>query len=347
MMKYDKVKVIPYTIICLITALLGGVHSGYGQVGGRQGFGALHIPTTAKTAALGGVAVTSLDEDVNMFLSNPALLSENTHLHASLNYQAYLADMSYSSLAYAHHWEKTGTWGFGLQYMNYGEFVGYDASGNEAADFKARDYAITVGYVHEVGLFSFGGNVKLAQSVIDSYAATAVLLDIGGIYKHPEKALIVGLLIKNLGIIAHDYRQDSDIRLPLDVQVGTSFKPEHMPVRFTFTLYNLAKDNVAYYDPDWNNNQDAPGFVDKMFRHMAIGAEILLSKNVNLRAGYNHMIRKELKLDETSGMAGFSLGFLVKVKAFELAYTKRFYHVAGGTHSFTITSDLSGIIKSR
>lgn len=340
-------KLIPHTLLLLFSAWLGIEYDGYGQVGGRQGFGFLQIPTTAKTAALGGVVVTSLDEDVNMFFSNPALLSESTHLHASFNYQAYLADMNYSSLAFAHHWESVGTWGFGLQYMNYGAFVGYDEAGNEAADFKARDYAFVVGHLHQVGAFSLGGSVKLAQSSIAGYEANALLLDIGGTYKHPEKEFVVGLAVKNLGVALRDYHEHSDVRLPFDVQVGTSFKPEHMPVRFTFTLYNLTKDNIAYFDPEWNNNQDAPGFVDKMFRHMAIGTEILVSKNVNLRAGYNHLVRKELKLDETSGMSGFSLGFLVKVKAFELAYAKRFYHVAGGTDSFTLTSDLSKIIKSR
>lgn len=319
---------------------------GYSQVGGRQGFGFLQIPATAKAAALGGVIVTSMDEDVNMFLSNPALLSEKTHLHASINYQAYLADMSYSSLAIVHRWEKAGTWGFGLQYMNYGSFVGYDEAGNEATDFGARDYALTIGRIHEVGSFTIGGNLKLAQSSIASYVSTALLLDIGGVYRHPEKEFMVGLMVKNLGVAVRDYHEQSNTSLPLDVQAGASFKPEHMPMRFTFTLYNLAKDNIAYFDPEWNNNQDAPGFVDKMFRHMTIGAEVLVSKNVNLRAGYNHLVRKELKLEETSGAAGFSLGFLVKVKAFELAYAKRFYHVAGGTDSFTFTSDLSRIIKN-
>lgn len=340
-------KLISHTLLLLFVAWLGIAYDGYGQVGGRQGFGFLQIPATARTAALGGVVATSLDEDVNMFLTNPALLSERLHLNVSFNYQAYLADMSYSSLAFAHHWENAGTWGIGLQYMNYGEFVGYDEAGNEAADFRASDYAFTIGHVHDVGAFSLGANAKLTQSTIDSYMATAILLDIGGIYRHPEKGLMVGLLLKNLGVIVRDYHEHSHIRLPLDVQVGTSFKPEHMPVRFTFTLYNLAKDNIAYFDPEWNHNQGAPGFVDKMFRHMAIGTEVLVSENVNLRAGYNHLIRKELKLEETSGMSGFSLGFLVKVKAFELAYAKRFYHVAGGTDSFTLTSDLSKIIKSR
>lgn len=333
-------------LYCLMI-FVGVTHESYGQVGGEQGFGFLRIPTTARVAALGGVNITAQDKDVNMFLANPALLSEELHKHASINYLDYLADIQYSSAAYAHHWEKTGTWGVALQYMNYGAFEGLDEAGNEAADFKARDYAFTISHSHTIGVFTFGGNLKLAQSLIDRYTAAALSVDLGGIYKHPEKELVVGLTIKHLGITVQDYLESSHTGLPLDVQIGTTFKPEHMPVRFTFTAYNLTQENIAYYDPFLDNNQEAPGFVDKVFRHLVIGTEILLSQHVNLRAGYNHLVRKEMKMEKASGGAGFSLGLMVRVKAFEFAYAKRFYHVAGGSNSFTLSSDLGKIIRNK
>jgi len=56
------------------------------------------------------------------------------------------------------------------------------------------------------------------------------------------------------------------------------------------------------------------------------------------------LIRQELRLQETSGGAGFSYGLLVKIKAFEMAYSRALYHVAGGTNYITLTSDLSKFI---
>src|SRR5699024_3610746 len=103
--------------------------------------------------------------------------------HIAINYIDYLADINYSSLAYVHHWEKTGTWGFGLQYMDYGTFEGFDEGGNEASDFNARDYAITISHAHTIGAFTLGSNLKFAQSILGPYGASALLLDIGGVYK--------------------------------------------------------------------------------------------------------------------------------------------------------------------
>lgn len=319
----------------------------FAQVGGLNGFSFLQTPVTARVSGLSGVNITSQDDDVNMFLSNPALLVEELHQHVSVNYLNYLGDIQYSSLAYAHHSEKIGVWGVGLQYFSYGNFEGYDESGNDATDFNARDFAVTISHSRKVGVFTLGANLKLAQSLIDTYTATAVLLDLGGTYKHPEKDFRVGLTVKNFGFVVKDYIQGSNTGVPFDVQIGTTFKPEYMPFRFSITAYNLSRGDIAYYDPFLNNNQDEPGVVDKILRHITVGTEILLSKNFNVRVGYNHLVRKELRLEDTSGGAGFSAGFMFKVKAFELAYARRFYHVAGGSNTFTLASDLSTFIKKK
>lgn len=282
-----------------------------------------------------------------MFLVNPALLVDDVHLRASISYVDYLADIRYTSLAYAQKMEKVGMWGVGLQYFDYGDFVGFDEAGNEAADFRARDFAAIISHSRTVGVFTLGASLKWAQSYLGTYTASAVLLDIGGTYKHPEKKLTVGLTIKNAGIVVNAFTDGADSKLPFDVQIGTTFQPEHMPIRFSITAYNLSRGDIAYYDSSLRNNQDEPGAVDKVLRHAAIGAEVLLSKNVNLRFGYNHLVRKELRLEETSGGAGFSMGLMFRVKSFELAYSRSFYHVAGGSNVFTLASDLSTYIKKK
>lgn len=340
------------TTICkfsLVSAfyLFGPSSFVFAQVGGLNGFSFLQTPVTARVSGLAGVNITSQDDDVNMFLSNPALLVEELHQHVSVNYLNYLGDIQYSSLAYAHQSKKLGLWGVGLQYFSYGDFEGYDESGNDASDFNARDFALTISHARKVGVFTLGANLKIAQSLIDTYSATAILLDLGGTYKHPEKDFRVGLAVKNIGFVVKDYIADSNTELPFDVQIGTTFRPEYMPFRISITAYNLSRGDIAYYDPFLNSNQDEPGVVDKVLRHITVGAEILLSKNFNVRIGYNHLIRKELRLEETSGGAGFSGGFMFKVKAFEIAYSRRFYHVAGGSNTFTLASDLSTFIKKK
>jgi len=321
----------------------------YGQIGGKRTFDFLEIPTNARVSALGGVNVSLVGDDPGAFLANPSLLDQAMHNHVSLSYLDYLADISFTSLSYGYEFEKYGIWGFGLQYIDYGDFESFDASGASMGEFEAGEFALTIGHSRQVGLFSLGGNFKLIHSSIAAFNSSALAIDLGGTFKHPSRDFTAGLVFKNLGFVISDFSETSDAKLPLDVQVGTSFKPEHMPLRFSFTAYNLARGDVAFFDSvnDGDDENDEPGTADKLFRHITIGTELLLGKNFNLRIGYNHLVRRELRLEQTSGGAGFSFGFTVRVKAFELAYSRNLFHTAGGTNYFTLNSDLGSLFKKR
>jgi len=54
-----------------------------------------------------------------------------------------------------------------------------------------------------------------------------------------------------------------------------------------------------------------------------------------------------LRMEETSGGAGFSTGLMFRIKAFELAYSRTFFHAAGGSNTFTMASDLGSFIKKK
>jgi len=319
-----------------------------GQVGGGRSMGFLNLPGTARISALGGVNVSNLDQDINMFLSNPALLEEAVHQHVSLSHFLFLADVGLSTLTYGHNFKKAGNFAVGLQYLNYGSFEAYDPTGLEDGEFHANDYAITISNSHSVGFFTLGSSLKFANSHIAGYNASALLFDLGGLYKHPDQDLSLGLVIKNLGFGLNQYTIGSEMVLPFDVQMGITFKPEFVPFRFSITAYNLHPEYENYVAVGRGGlNKEELGSVDRIIRHFTFGTELLLSKNVNVRAGYNHLIRKELSLDEISGGAGLSLGIMIRVKAFEIAYSKAFYHVSGGTDYFTVTTNLGTIFKSK
>ena len=119
-----------------------------------------------------------------------------------------------------------------------------------------------------------------------------------------------------------------------------------MPVRFSFTMYDLT---------DWQNIDKAaeeaelenPSGVDKFFRHTVFGTEFLLGKNVELLFGYNHKRRKELKLTEASGGSGFSYGIIIGVQSFKLGFSRLGYQTGGVSNTFTLTSDLGRWIKKK
>ena len=59
-------------------------------------------------------------------------------------------------------------------------------------------------------------------------------------------------------------------------------------------------------------------FGEEIFRRLVFGAELIASNNFQLRFGYNHLLRQELRLATTSGGSGFSFGFVFKVKDLNL-----------------------------
>ena len=334
----------------LIVVLFFYCHYAHAQVGGQRSFDFLNIPGDARTAALGGANVTLAGKDVNGFAQNPALLDSTVHNHFSLSYLNYLGGVDFTNLSYARTLEKYGTWGVNLKYIAYGSIISYDPSGFELGTFDSNEFVLAITHARETGVFSLGGSLKFALSDIAGFKANAMLVDLGGRFRHPEKDLTIGLAIKNLGVILKDYDELSQSDLPFDVQLGISFKPKHMPFRFSATAYHLYQADIAFFNPQGNiNNQEdnEPGVADKIFRHMVFAAEFVPSKNFNLRVGYNHLMRRELRLEETSGGAGFSFGVMFRVKAFEFAYSKALYHVASSTNHLTLTSNFNTLIRKK
>ena len=72
---------------------------------------------------------------------------------------------------------------------------------------------------------------------------------------------------------------------------------------------------------------------------------MVFSEKFNLRLGYNHLRRAELKTDERAGLSGFSFGFMARIKSFSFEYTRSFYHITGGRNLFTIQLNLDPIIS--
>lgn len=319
------------------------------QFGGQRSFQFLNLPNTARVSALGGVNVSNWDQDAQMFLSNPGLLDSMTVGHAALTYQSLVADINYGTLTYIHEFEVPGTWGFGVQYLNYGDFQGFDPSGTSTGDFSGSETAFVLAYARPLGPIQLGGNLKFMFSGLAGYNASALMLDIGGIFIHPEQDLTFGLTFRNIGVMLSDFTETSESELPFDVQVGVTFKPKHMPFRLSLTGYNLGLVNEKLFDPTGTGEgtpEEVSGF-DRVMRHVAIGTEIIVHRNFNLRIGYNHLVRQELRISETSGGAGLSFGFLVRIKKFELAYTRSIYHTGGGYDYFTLVSDLNSFITKK
>ena len=134
----------------VILGLILGPYYLEAQFGGQKSFQFLNLPTTTRVAALGGVNVSSY-QDAQMFMSNPGLLDTTNLGHAGLTYQSLVADINYGTLTYVHEFNMSGVWGFGVQYLDYGDFRGFDPSGAPTGTFSGSEFALVIGYAQTSG----------------------------------------------------------------------------------------------------------------------------------------------------------------------------------------------------
>lgn len=338
-------------LLLLFLTLYMAPQWGFAQLGGSKAFEFLNLPSNARLAALGGVNLTSGWDDAAQAIYNPAFLGSEMHNWLVVSRLGYFADIANTSVSYVRNFENYGTWSVNVGYLNYGEVQSYDQDGFLNGDFKVHEYVFSVGNSHQFGPFSVGGNLKIATSDLASYQASALMFDLGGTFKHPEKDFTAGFLVRNLGFLMSDYLDGNNSQLPLDVQLGLSYKPQFMPFRFSLAARNLSRSDVVYYDASSNTllgEDEEPGFSEEVFRRLVFGAELLLSPNFQARFGYNHLIRQELKNQNgTNGGSGFSFGFMFRSKRFEFAFSRALYHAAGGSNTFQINLDLNGLIKKK
>ena len=325
--------------------------------GGRNKLDFLQLPTQAKSTALGTNHFTISGNDPALFLQNPALLDSTKSDNVSVNLMPYLADMKFVNLAYSKNLKKSGgTWAVGLQYLNYGTMQETDDIGNVIGEFRAADYGLSAGYGHTIGAFTLGATAKLVASSIESYTVWGLAMDYGGLFKHPRQDMTIGFVVKNLGFLKQNFAGVADPVLPLDIRVGTTFKPEYMPIRFSATLHHLNKFDMVYNDPnlfytyDTNGNKTPKkvGAAEKLGRHLALGAEIMMHSHFRILLGYDHLRRQELKLTDRGALAGFSFGAWLRIKKFEVSYGRAQYTPGFGSSSLSIVLNLKdGFVKEK
>jgi hypothetical protein len=358
-----------FTVIIKLKKILGFIFvsltiSGFSQLGGVNSYRFLDIPMTARAAGLGGSSMSIWGDDINLIYSNPAALNSTMTKQLSLNYSNYVGDLNFGYVAYARNLKKYGNVAGGIQFFDYGKFVGYDEFGQKTNNFRANDYSLNLNYAKpfEDSSFNVGVALKTIISQYDIYKSYANAIDFGVTY-HSKKNLVVSLLAKNVGFVWKQYTttQPQNQTLPQDVQLGLSYKVAKAPFKVFMVYDQLLKWNLKYISPidtagksNPFNATEAPvdstkfkkfsnrfgNRSDNFMRHITIGTEILLTKNFNLRIAYNYRRQREMTLPERRGTNGLSFGFSLKVKRFGFAYSFSKMAFPGNSSIFSVSATL-------
>ena len=283
----------------------------------------LRLPVSAHAAALGGDNITLTDDDAAMVFHNPALANRVSDRTLNLNMMTYMQGCIAGSASYIKALGERGTWGVQGRFISYGEIKETNTSNQQIGTFSPKDIALggTLAYALSERI-SGGITAKLAASYIGSYNSLAAAVDLGLNFYDPDTEWSIGAVARNLGGQLKAYDDDFE-RMPLDLQLGVTKRLNDSPLRFSVTLVRLN---------DWEYG---------LGKHLAFGADLLLSEQFYLAAGYNTMRAAEMKIasgdSESNHGAAFSIGggLMLERLQLQVAYAK--YHVSSTSLIFNFS----------
>ena len=319
------------------------------QVGGENIYEFLNISTSARQTALGGKVLTLID-DVNQPMWNPSVINSDLDKQLSVNYSSYLAGVNIGSISYSKLMNRRfGNLHGSIKYLNYGGIVGADENGVESGTFNASDIVISTGYARNLPWthFYIGGNAKIIYSSIAGFSSAGIAIDLALLYNNPYKDFVLTLVARNIGTQLTSFNGERE-KLPFEIAFGGSYKLQHVPLKWYFTADNLQQWNIAVANPsnqttdlEGNITKEKNGFIDNMFRHFVVGAELFPERSINLRVGYNFRRATELKLQNVRTFGGISFGFGLKMNKIKLNYSYSKVHTASNISTFSLQFDLN------
>lgn len=321
----------------------------YSQIGGKYVYQFLNLVTSPRQAALGGKTITIYDQDVNQVNFNPATLNEEMDNHLAINYGNYYKEVTYGTASYAYTYDRhLQTFQAGVNYVNYGNFEGYDENGQPTSEFTGSEIALSFGYAYNIPntTIHLGANAKFISSNLETYNSLGGAVDIGALFIDEKNDVNWGLVVRNIGTQFKSYSGTSE-KLPLEIIAGVSQELSNVPIRWHLTLENLQQWNIAFSNPvraeasiDGNSTEEKVSIVNNALRHVIMGVELFPKKAFNLRLGYNFRRAEELRILEQRNFSGLSVGFGLKMNKLKFDYSYSKYTAAGNTSLFGLTINL-------
>lgn len=283
----------------------------------------LRLPVSAHAAALGGDNSTLVEDDASLVFHNPALANNVTDRTLNLNVMTYMEGATTASASFLKAAGERGTWGVMGQFMSYGSMKETSAAGQQTGDFSAKDIAVGGSFAYAMSEhFSGGVTAKMVASYIGQYNSLGAAVDLGLNYYDAKSELSASLVARNLGGQLKAYEDDFE-RMPLDVQLGFSKRLLRSPLRLSASLVRLN---------DWEYG---------LGKHIVVGADLILSPQFYIAAGYNALRAAEMKIEETDGAsahgAGLSLGAGLLLERIKLSVAYAKYHVSASSLLFNIS----------
>ena len=319
-------------------------------LGGNSSYPFLKLQPAPQVAALGGINISNMSDDPGFVFNNPAHLSAKMHSNLSTNFNSMYAGISHYSLLQAYTSPKINThFALGIIYLNYGNTIEADASGNILGSFRPTDFSVQLSASRKyLTKWTYGATLKFIRSNYGIARSSAIAADVGVLYHDSARFLQMSLVASNMGSYLRPYVANQTEELPFDVVFGISKKLEKAPIQFSFTAHHLHRFDILYEDTVFNNGigaMNAPGkkfTLDKLFQHFVFSTQIMMGKYIELNAGYNFLRRRELRIyNVPSGLVGFSLGAGVIFPKLQIRYARTYLQNTTGYNQLGVNLPLN------
>ena len=135
------------------------------------------------------------------------------------------------------------------------------------------------------------------------------------------------LVARNLGGQVKAF-EDKYEAMPFNLVFGISKDLNKAPIRISLTLSDLTHWSNEYYS---SYTGEDLSFGKILMNHVALGVDIFPTKTTWVAVGYNFRRAYEMKVNDSSHWAGFSIGGGISIKRFKIGIAYGKYHVASSS----------------
>lgn len=316
---------------------------------GSPAYNFLNISSSTRSYGLGGVNITTVDDNINTIDQNPALLGPEFGLQIGVNYMRYIGDANFTGVKVGGKASNRSAWAATVQYYGYGEITETDASGLNTGSFSPKDLSFGGVYSHDITDRLRGGvALKMLYSSYHEYSALALATDLGINYYDADRDLSLSAVVTNLGGQVKRFTDRYD-RLPIDVRLGWSQSFGSLPLRFGITAWNLTKWDLPYVDAG-DGSADSEmhirrSFMSNLFRHLIFSADFIPGDKFHIGIGYNYKVRTDMSNYSRSFLSGFSACAGLKVKNFNVDVAFAQPHTGATTFMLNLSANIHDFLK--
>lgn len=298
------------------------------SIGGNAVFNFVTLSPSAKMTALGGNNISHLEGDLGMASYQPAFLNSSMDGQIHLSIKPYLASINQYNFSIAKHLSRSNTtFGWGVQYMDYGTIPMTDIAGNELGTIRPNEYVLQLSAATNYqSNIQIGSSLKFIQSKFGIYQSNGIAADVGIIYKSYHGLSQWAILVNNIGVQLKKFNQKEN--LPFNITAGYSKKLENAPFEFSLTAQRLTIWDNAYNDPAFNSTEGytSPSKYQQLFNHLILGSTLQIGNSFSVLLGYNFLRRYDLNIqNQANGLNGFSAGCTFSVNHIQVQYANAFF----------------------